>query len=64
MKFLWKHIRKYRWMILFGMLLKLAGTLTELLIPYVMEHLLDHVVVGRSDDPPGLPGAVPECDGQ
>ena len=32
MKFLWKHIRKYRWMILFGMLLKLAGTLTELLL--------------------------------
>ena len=51
MKFLWKHIRKYRWMILFGMLLKLAGTLTELLIPYVMEHLLDHVVPQKQTAP-------------
>ena len=44
MKFLWKYLKKYRWMILGGMGLKLAGTLVELLIPYVMEHLLDHVV--------------------
>ena len=51
MKFLWKHVRKYRWMILFGMVLKLAGTLTELLIPYVMEHLLDHVVPQKQTAP-------------
>ena len=49
MKFLWKYLKKYQWMILLGMGLKLAGTLTELLIPYVMEHLLDHVI-------PHLPG--------
>ena len=44
MKFLWKYLKKYEWMILGGMMIKLGGTLLELLIPYVMEHLLDHVV--------------------
>ena len=47
MKFLWTYIRKYIWMIAAGMGLKLSGTLLELLIPYVMEHLLDHVVPRR-----------------
>ena len=51
MRFLWKYLKKYRWMILFGMILKLAGTLTELLIPYVMEHLLDHVVPQKQTAP-------------
>ena len=44
MKFLWKYLKKYRWMILWGMCIKLGATLLELLIPYVMEHLLDDVV--------------------
>ena len=51
MKFLWKYLKKYQWMILLGMGLKLAGTLTELLIPYVMEHLLDHVVPQKETAP-------------
>ncbi len=44
MKLIWKYVRPYRWFILAVMLIKLAGTGTELLIPYVLEHLLDHVV--------------------
>ena len=44
MKLIWKYIRPYRFYILAVMLVKLAGTGTELLIPYVLEHLLDHVV--------------------
>ncbi len=44
MRYLWKYLEKYKWMILGGMGLKLAGTVVELLIPYVMEHLLDDVV--------------------
>ncbi len=44
MRFLWKYLKKYRWMILWGMSIKLGGTMLELLIPYVMEHLLDDVV--------------------
>lgn len=51
MIFLWKYLKKYRWMILLGMGMKLAGTLTELLIPYVMEHLLDHVVPEKETAP-------------
>ena len=44
MKLIWKYIRPFRRFILAVMLIKLAGTGTELLIPYVLEHLLDHVV--------------------
>ncbi len=44
MKLIWKYIRPYRWFIAAVMLVKLLGTGTELLIPYVLEHLLDHVV--------------------
>ena len=44
MKLIWKYIRPYRWFILAVMAVKLAGTGTELLIPFVLEHLLDHVV--------------------
>ncbi len=51
MKFLWKYLKHYKWMILLGMGLKLAGTLVELLIPYVMEHLLDHVVPRKETAP-------------
>ena len=58
MRFLWKYLKKYRWMILGGMGLKLAGTLVELLIPYVMEHLLDHVVPRKETAPVLLWGAA------
>ncbi len=51
MRFLWKYLKNYRWMILLGMGLKLAGTLVELMIPYVMEHLLDHVVPQKQTVP-------------
>ena len=51
MRFLWKYLKKDRWLILLGMGMKLAGTLVELLIPYVMEHLLDHVVPRKETAP-------------
>ena len=44
MKLIWNYVRPHRFFILAVMLIKLAGTGTELLIPYVLEHLLDHVV--------------------
>ena len=44
MKFIWKYLRPYRLFILGVMLIKLLGTLLELMIPYVMEHMLDNVV--------------------
>ena len=44
MKFLWTYVRKYAFIILGGMLIKLSGSALELLIPYVMEHLIDNIV--------------------
>ena len=44
MRFLWKDLKKYTGRITWVMGIKLAGTALELLIPYVMEHLIDHVV--------------------
>ena len=44
MKFLWKYLRKYAPRMAMVMSIKLSGTVLELLIPYVMEHLIDHVV--------------------
>ena len=58
MKFLWKYLKQYQWAILAGMLIKLAATMLELLIPYVMEHLLDNVVPGRELVPVLLWGGV------
>ncbi len=48
MKFLWKYLLRYRWRMAGVMGIKLSGTVLELLIPYVMEHLID-VVVPRND---------------
>ena len=44
MKLIWKYIRPYRGFILAVMVIKLIGTGTDLLLPYVLEHLLDHVI--------------------
>ena len=49
MKLIWKYVRSWRWYILAVMAIKLLGTGTELLVPYVLEHLLDHVVPAASD---------------
>ncbi len=44
MRFLYKRFRGYLARIIGVMGIKLGGTVVELLIPYVMEHLIDHVV--------------------
>ena len=44
MRLIWRYIRPWRWYVAAVMAIKLMGTGTELLIPYVLEHLLDHVV--------------------
>ncbi len=46
MKLILRYVKPFRWFILAVMLIKLLGTGTELLIPYVLEHLLDHVIPG------------------
>ena len=47
MKFLWGYLRKYLRRISGVMGIKLSATVVELMIPYVMEHLIDHVVPTR-----------------
>ena len=49
MKLILRYIRPYRLFIAAVMLIKLLGTGTDLLMPYVLEHLLDHVIPAASD---------------
>ena len=49
MKLILRYIHPYRWFIAAVMLIKLIGTGTDLLMPYVLEHLLDHVIPAASD---------------
>ncbi len=44
MKRLWKYIRPYTWFIIFAVLVKLLGAVMELLLPYLMEIMLDEKV--------------------
>ena len=44
MKLIWRYVRPYSRFILAVMVIKLVGTGTDLLLPYVLEHLLDHVI--------------------
>ena len=49
MKLILRYVHPYRWFILAVMLIKLLGTGTDLLMPYVLEHLLAHVIPAASD---------------
>lgn len=44
MKFILSYLKKYRKIIAAVMMIKLLGTLGELMLPYVLEHLIDDVV--------------------
>ena len=44
MKFIWRYLKGYSGKMAAVMGVKLLATLLELLIPYVMEHMIDHVV--------------------
>ena len=44
MKRLWSYIAPFTWFIIFTMVIKLAGAVLELLIPYFMEIILDDIV--------------------
>ena len=43
MKLILKCIKDYKWLFIFGLLLKLVSTVLELLIPYVLEYIIDDV---------------------
>ena len=44
MKIIFRYMKKYAGWILLAVTLKLLSTVFELFIPYVLEHLLDHVI--------------------
>lgn len=43
MRFILSYVKKYRSMVALGMLIKLSAAMAELLLPYVLEHLIDDV---------------------
>lgn len=43
MKFILSYVKKYRFMVAVGMLVKLSAAVAELMLPYVLEHLVDDV---------------------
>ena len=47
MKFIFSYLKKYRKMVAAVMTIKLMGTLGELMLPYVLEHMIDDVVPVR-----------------
>lgn len=51
MKFIFSYLKKYRVMVITAMGIKLLGTISELMVPYVMEHLID-VVAPRKEAVP------------
>ena len=44
MRLIFRYMKPYWRIILFGIVLKLIATMTELMIPYILEHLIDEVV--------------------
>ncbi len=43
MKFIFSYLKKYMWTVGLVMLVKVMGTLGELMLPYILEHLIDEV---------------------
>ena len=58
MKFIFSYLKKYRVMVVAAMAVKLLGTLSELMVPYVLEHLIDIVAPRKNVTAVFLWGAV------
>lgn len=48
MKFIFSYLKKYRKMIAFVVTIKMSAAVGELLLPYVLEHLIDDVVPAQN----------------
>ncbi len=44
MKFIMKYLRPHYPMMIIGLIIKIIGTVVDLLIPYILEHIIDNVV--------------------
>lgn len=47
MKFILSYLKKYISVMVIGTVIKVAGSMGELMIPYVLEHMIDNVVPGK-----------------
>ncbi len=45
MVYLWKYLSPFKWRMLLGLAIKISGTVVELLLPYILTHILDNVIV-------------------
>lgn len=44
MKLIARYLGKYRKLVALSIFIKLLGTVAELMLPYILEHIIDHVV--------------------
>ena len=51
MKFIFSYLKKYSWTVVLVMVVKFLGTFGELMLPYILEHLIDKVVPERRMTP-------------
>lgn len=57
MKLIARYLSPYKWRVLLSLIIKTAGTFAELLIPYVLEYMIDTVAPG------GNAGMIFACGG-
>ena len=43
MRFIFSYLKNYKSLIAFALIIKISGTLTDLTLPYILEHLIDDV---------------------
>ncbi|MBR3865724.1 MAG: ABC transporter ATP-binding protein, partial [Clostridia bacterium] len=43
MKFVFKHLRPFSGHMYYGLFIKFLGTITDLLLPYILAHIIDNV---------------------
>lgn len=44
MRFIFSYVKKHIWLVIFAITLKTAAAMGELMLPYILEHLIDDVV--------------------
>ena len=52
MKLLLKYLKPYKWFIVLSLTIKTAATLIELVIPYILSHIIDELVPRAGEDSP------------
>ena len=51
MKYLWGYLKNCRRAITVGTIIKVIGTMMDLLIPYILAHILNNVVERKEVEP-------------